>query len=210
MEQTVFTIGRQYGSAGREIGKRLAQSLDLPFYDKALIALAARDSGISQKILENADEKASSSLIYSLLMGSYTFGSRTETSEHLPINDQLFLLQADMIKNVAAKGSCVIVGRCADDVLRDDPRLFSVFIHADQLSRMDRIVREYGIEPAKAAEFLVKKDKQRANYYNFYTNKHWGDLENYHLTLDASSVGLDGAVELIRSAAKWKADLSNS
>ncbi|NLJ31394.1 MAG: cytidylate kinase-like family protein [Clostridiales bacterium] len=204
MNQTIFTIGRQYGSAGREIGKRLAQSLDIPFYDKALIALAAKESGLSEKVLQNADEKASGSLLYSLIMGNYTFGSLPEISENLPVNDRLFSIQSDLIKKAAEKGPCVIVGRCADDILRENPHLFSVFIFADKFSRMDRIVDQYGIEPEKAAEFLVKKDKQRANYYNFYTNKKWGGVENYHLSLDSSSVGIDGAVDLIRRAGEWK------
>lgn len=204
MINTIFAISRQYGSAGHEIGQKLAQELDIPFYDKELIAIAAKESGVSEKLFESADEKASSSLIYSLMMGSYTFGTRDDLNGDMPINDKLFLIQSEIMDKAAQQGPCVIVGRCADYVLRKYSRLFSVFIHADRFSRMDRVVKQYGIEPEIAAEYLVKKDKQRANYYNFYTNQKWDDFDNYDLTVDSSSIGIEHAVKLIETAAEMK------
>ena len=202
---TVFSIARQYGSGGLEVGRRLAKALDIPFYDKELIALAAKESGVSAELFEKADEKASSSLIYSLMVGNYTFGSHSDLNGDLPINDKLFIVQAGIIEKAAQQGPCVIVGRCADYVLRSYQNLFSVFIHADKFERMDRVVQEYNIAPEKAAESLVKKDNQRANYYNFYTGRKWDAFSNYDLTIDSSPVGIDQAVDLIRNAAEMKA-----
>lgn len=201
---TIITIARQYGSAGREIGEKLAKRLDVPFYDKALIAMAAKESGYSEEVFEKADERASNSLLYSLLMGSYSFGAHSAPVNNMPINDKLFLIQADIIKEVVQKGPCVIVGRCADYILRENNDVLNVFVHADKLNRMDHIVQSYGEPVEKAADIIVKKDKQRANYYNFYTNQRWGDPENYHLTLNSYAVGVDNAVELILSAADMK------
>jgi CMP/dCMP kinase len=197
----IISIARQYGSGGRKIGQQLAKDLNLPFYDKELIALAAQESGISVELFEKANEKASSSLLYSLVMGSYTFGNHIELNSATPINDKLFVIQSNIIKRAAQEGPCVIVGRCADYVLREYKNILKVFVHADQLTRMDTVVMEYGVKPEAAAEFLAKKDKQRANYYNFYTNKRWDNLENYDLTIDSSVIGIEKAVELIKSAA---------
>jgi len=201
MINTIFAISRQYGSGGHEIGQRLAQKLDIPFYSKEQIAAAARENGV---LLQNADEHASPSLIYSLLMGSYTFGNRNDLNGDMPINDKLFLIQSDIMQKAAEQGPCVIVGRCADYVLRNHKNLFRVFIYADKFTRMDRIVKEYGIEPKQAAEYLVKKDKQRANYYNFYTNQRWDDLSNYDLAIDSSMFDMDQVVSLLLNAAEMK------
>jgi len=202
--KTIITIARQYGSGGREIGQKLAKELDIPFYDKELIALSAKENGLDEKMFEKKDERASSSLLYSLMIGNYTFGSHVSSNNDIPINDMLFLIQTDIIKKLAKEGPCVIVGRCADYVLRDESDIFNIFIHTDKLNRMDRVMHEYDVAPEKAADYLVKKDKQRANYYNFYTNKKWGDLENYHLTLDSAATNINGAVELIKSAVVMK------
>lgn len=200
MANNIITIARQYGSGGREIGEKLAKKLNIPYYDKELIAMAAKQSGFSEEVFEKADERATNSLLYSLMMGSYTFGGNVTTFNEMPINDKLFLIQADIIKKAAQEGPCVIVGRCGDYVLRDFKNVFHVFVHADKLSRMDRAVEKYGLDVEKAADLMAKKDKQRANYYNFYTNRRWGDPENYHLTLNSSAYGIDNAVDLIASA----------
>ena len=129
MTSTIFTIARQYGSGGRQIGKKIAERLEIPFYDKELIAMAAKQSGMSEAIFEKADEKASSSLIYSLLMGTYAYNAQL-TPNDLPVNDKLFLLQTNIIKQVAQKGPCVIVGRCGDYILRDNPNCFNIYVYA--------------------------------------------------------------------------------
>jgi cytidylate kinase len=200
MSQSVITIARQYGSGGRIIGEKLAKALNIPFYDKELIAMAAKKSGLSKEIFEKADEKATSSLLYSLVMGTYNFGSHFSMAADMPINDRLFMIQADIIKNAAMEGPCVIVGRCADYILREHTHCFHVFIRADHDDRVKRIVEEYGDPAAKAEDLLQKKDKQRANYYNFYSNKKWGDLNNYDLVVNSSLFGIEGSIELIKAA----------
>lgn len=201
--RTVITIARQYGSGGREIGEMLAQKLGVPYYDKELIALAAKKSGLSEEVFRQADERATSSLLYSLVMGTYGFGGGVAGMNDMPINDKLFLIQADIIRKAAEKGACVIVGRCADYVLRERKDCLKVFIHADRDSRLRRAVEKYGIDPAKVSDFLTKKDKQRANYYNFYTNKKWDSMQNYNLIIDSSVFTSEQAVELIIRAAEF-------
>lgn len=198
----VITIARQFGSGGHEVGERLARELNIPFYDKALIAMAAKQSGLSEEVFENADEKATSSLLYSMVMGSYGFGGRIPGINEMPINDKLFIIQSDIIKKAAAQGPCVIIGRCADYILRDFPHCLNVFIHADKAARVERIVSKNLCEAKKAPDFITKKDKQRANYYNFYSNNRWDDLSNYDLTLDTSKFTVEQAVELVLDAAR--------
>lgn len=198
----IITISRQYGSGGREIGKKLAEKMGLPFYDRDLIVLAAKASGFSEEIFQEADERATNSLLYSLLMGSYSFGGRLAPINDMPINDKLFLIQADIIKEKAAEGSCIFVGRCADYILRDRPNVLDVFIHADRQSRIDRVINHYAeVDRQNASDFLNKKDKHRSNYYNFYTNQRWGDFSNYQLVLNSSTFGIDNCVSLIQQAA---------
>ncbi len=198
----VITIARQYGSGGHEVGEKLAQKLGIPYYDKALIAMAAKQSGLSEEVFEHADEKATSSLLYSMVVGGYGFGSRIPGLNEMPINDKLFLIQSDIIKKAAEEGPCVIVGRCADYILREFPNALNVFIHADKASRVQRIVAKGLCEEKKAPDFVSKKDKQRANYYNFYSNNRWDDLNNYDFTLDTSKFTIEEAVELVADAAR--------
>ena len=198
----VITISRQFGSGGHEVGEKLARQLDVPFYDKALIAMAAKQSGLSEEVFASADEKASSSLLYSMVMGSYSFGARVPGINEMPINDKLFLIQSDIIKKAAEEGPCVIIGRCADYILREHGNCMNVFIHASKEDRVRRSVAKKDCEERKASDFVTKKDKQRANYYNFYSNKRWDDLQNYDITIDTSRFTVDEAVELLIDAAK--------
>ena len=162
---TIITISRQFGSGGREIGKQLSERYNIPYYDKELIALAAKQSGYSEEVFAKADERATNSLLYSLLMGSYNMGGRIAAYNDMPINDKLFLIQADIIKEAAQKGPCVIVGRCGDYVLRDFENVSHVFIYADKACRIEHSVKLHGMEPENAPDILTKKDKQRADYY---------------------------------------------
>ena len=198
----VITISRQYGSGGHEVGEKVAHKLNLPFYDKALIVMAAKKSGLSEEVFADADEKATSSLLYSMVMGSYAFGARVPGINEMPINDKLFIIQSDIIKKAAQEGPCVIIGRCADYILREHPNCLNVFVHADKSARIKRIVGLGHCEEKKAPDFVTKKDKQRANYYNFYSNNRWDDLQNYDLTIDTSRFSVDKAVDMIIDAAK--------
>ncbi len=198
----VITISRQFGSGGHEVGERLARQLDVPFYDKALIAMAAKQSGLSEEVFAHADEKATSSLLYSMVMGNYSFGARVPGINEMPINDKLFIIQSDIIKKAAAEGPCVVIGRCADYILREHGNCMNVFVHANKEDRVRRSIAKKDCEERKAADFVTKKDKQRANYYNFYSNKRWDDLQNYDITIDTSRFTLDEAVELLIDAAR--------
>lgn len=198
----VITISRQFGSGGHEVGEKLARQLDVPFYDKALIAMAAKQSGLSEEVFAHADEKATSSLLYSMVMGSYSFGARVPGINEMPINDKLFIIQSDIIKKAAAEGPCVVIGRCADYILREHGNCLNVFVHASKEERIRRSIAKKDCEERKAADFVTKKDKQRANYYNFYSNKRWDDLQNYDITIDTSRFSVDQAVELLIDAAR--------
>lgn len=197
-ERIIISIGRQYGSGGREIGKRLAKEFNIDFYDKELITLAAKESGFSEEILKENDENHNGSFLYSLVMGTYTGGN------NLPLNHKLFLAQFDTIKKLAEEKSCVIIGRCADYALEYNPNCVKVFIHADIDSRIKRAIEEYGVSPDKVEEVIKKTDKKRESYYNFYTGKKWGLMENYDITINSSFSGIDGAVKVIADLVKEK------
>ena len=204
--KSIITIGRQFGSGGREIGKKLAQQMNIPFYDKELLSIAAQASGISQQLFENHDEQPTNSLLYSLVMGTYAMGSPPLTYVDMPINHKIFLAQFDVIKKIAQAGACVIVGRCADYILRDNPHCTNVFIHADLQTRIDRAVELYSVPMENAEDVLNKTDKRRANYYNYYSGKKWSHVENYHISLNSSMIGIENCVEIIRLFAEKKED----
>ena len=193
----VITIGRQFGSGGRKVGRLLAEKLDIPYYDKELLAEAAKDSGICQEIFENHDEKPTRSLLFSLVTGVQMHGDPGSMYMDMPLNHRIFLAQFDAIRRIASEGPCVIVGRCADYVLRDKPNAVSVFVKADIRQRVERAVSLYGVDPARAEETVRKADKQRASYYNYYATATWGDVNNYDLCVDPGKLGIDGTVELI-------------
>lgn len=199
-----ITIGRQFGSGGREIGKALAKKLSVDFYDRELISLAAKESGIDPEFFESIDEKATNSLLYSLSMGLYSFGNSFSAMGDLPVNDKLYLLQHKIIKKLAAEGPCVIVGRCADYVLKDNPNRISIFIHANLEFRKEKAIQTHGIDKARAEQIVLKTDKTRANYYSFYSGAKWGLAENYDLCIDSSKMSQDQIVDVIIEYVKIK------
>ena len=168
MDRYVITIGRQFGSGGRSIGEKLAKKLNIAFYDKELISIAAKESGMDPEVFEGVDEKAANSLLYSLSMGMYSFGSGFSAMGDLPVNDKLYLLQHKIIKEIAGKENCVIVGRCADYVLRDNPNCVNIFVYADMAFRKEQSIKKHGIDSAHAEHIITKTDKSRSNYYSFY------------------------------------------
>lgn len=194
----IITISRQYGSGGREIGKKLADELGIPFYDKDLIRRAAKESGFAEAAFEKAEDKAASSLLYSIAMGMNAYGNQELGFSTLSLDDRIYLAQSDVIRKVAAEGPCVIVGRCADYVLREYENGVHLFIWADLAYRVERATSLYGLSPVKAEENIIKTDKKRANYYNFHANEKWGKVENYHLSIKSNYLGIDNAVECIK------------
>lgn len=195
----IITIARQFGSGGRAIGQKLADKLGIDFYDKELISLAAKESGINPEVFESVDEKAANSLLYSLSMGLYSFSSGFSAMGDLPVNDKLYILQHKIIRDLAAKGPCVIVGRCADYILKDNNRCISVFIHANMDYRKTRAVEVHNIDKDRAEHIINRTDKSRANYYSFYSGQKWGLAENYNLCVDSSKLSEDQIVDLIIS-----------
>lgn len=201
-QKVIITIGRQYGSGGRIIGKLLAEKLGISFYDKEIIEMAAKKSGMSQEAFEKVDETAASSLLYSIATSVSMFGNYVSPQVDLPLNDKLFIIQSEIIKSIAKKGSCVIVGRCADYILKDRSDIINLFIYADKESRKKRAINEYGISPNKVDSYIHKTDKKRSTYYNHYTGEKWGNYLNYHMCLDSSILGVEGTVHMIEEFIK--------
>ena len=193
----IITITRQYGSGGRDIGRALAQKLEISFYDKELITLAAKESGVHPEVFEEVDERPTNSLLYSLSTGLFRYGNGFSTMNDLPVNDRLYILQHKIIKELAEKENFVVVGRCADYVLRDCPNVVKVYIYADIDSRVQRAVERQEIDPARAKQAVLKADKNRANYYSFYSGKKWGLAENYDLCINSTHISDAQAVDLI-------------
>ena len=198
MANKIYTIGREFGSGGREVGEKLAAKLGIKLYDKELLQQAAKDSGFCEEIFENHDEKPTNSFLYSLVMDTYSVsGYSAAPFLDMPLNHKVFLAQFETIRKIAEKESCVIVGRCADYALSDNPNCINVFIHADLDVRIKNVSRNLNITENKARDIINKTDKQRASYYNYYTSKKWGDSKSYNLSLDAGKLGTDNCVEMI-------------
>lgn len=194
----IYTIGREFGSGGRSVGERLAERLNIPLYDKELLQKAAKDSGFCKEIFENHDEKPTNSFLYSLVMDTYSAGNYSATPFlDMPLNHKVFLAQFDTIRKIAEHESCVIVGRCADYALEDNPDCINIFIHARKEDRIKRVSMRDNITENKAKDLIQKRDKQRASYYNYYSNKKWGDSRSYDLCLNTSKLSIDDCVELI-------------
>lgn len=194
---TIITIGRQFGSGGREIGEKVAAYYQIKCYDKELLSRAAKETGYCEEILQNHDERPTNSFLYNLVMDTYSFGYNASSFVDMPISHKVFLAQFDTIKKIADEGPCVLVGRCADYALADYKNCVNLFIHGKARNKIDRIMTKYDLNEAKAKEMIQKKDKQRSSYYNYYTSKKWGHADSYDLSIDSGLLGIDGTVELI-------------
>jgi len=195
---TVITIGRQFGSGGRVIGEKLAESYGIKYYDRELLARAAKESGFCEEILMNHDERPTNSFLYNLVIDTYSFGYNSSSFVDMPISQKVFLAQFDTIKKVAEEGPCVIVGRCADYALENRTNVINLFIYADHDYKVKRIMEQYDLDESKAVDMITKKDKQRQSYYNYYTNKKWGKAESYDLCINSAILGIEGSVKLIK------------
>ena len=182
------------------VGEALAQKLGIKLYDKELLQEAAKNSGFCEDIFENHDEKPTNSFLYSLVMDTYSSGGySTAPFLDMPLNHKVFLAQFDSIKKIAESESCVIVGRCADYALENNPDCISIFVRADLEDKIKRISKRLDVSENKAKDLIYKKDKQRASYYNYYTSKKWGDARSYDLCINTSQISIDDAAELIIS-----------
>ena len=191
----LVTISREYGSGGRIIGRLVAEKLGIPFYDKEILDLAVEKSGLSREIVETAELRAKSSFSYSLA-SAMNFGEGM-MSETISVNEKLFITQYDVVHQIAEQGEGVIVGRCADYILKDLPGVTNVFIYGELEDRIKRSIDVYGVDPKKAAEIVKSYDKARANYYNYHTCQKWGQFSNYNLAINSSYISDEAAAELI-------------
>ena len=192
----IITIGRQFGSGGKEIGEKVAKRLGYAFYDKEILTMAAEESGFSAQAMQHYDEKPTGSLIYSLYMTGAASG------DSLPLNQQLAFAQFNVIRKIAQGDNCVIVGRCADYVLREKKNLLTVFLHAPMEARVRKVMNEQAIDSASLAEKSIKKhDKARGDYYNFFTHKKWGEAGSSMLSIDTSTLSADQVAEIIAAYA---------
>ena len=198
MGNKIYTIGREFGSGGKEVGEKLAARLGIKLYDKELLQQAAKDSGFCEEIFENHDERPTNSFLYSLVMDTYSVsGYSSAPFLDMPLNHKVFLAQFDTIKKIADEGPCVIVGRCADYALADYKNCVHLFIYGDEETKVKRVMERYNLPEAKAKEMIIKKDKQRQSYYNYYSSKKWGRADSYDLCINSSILGVDGTVKLI-------------
>ena len=216
MRNQIIVIGRQFGSGGHEIGVKLAEKLGIPLYDKEILAHIAEEQGVSAERLHKMDEDLKGNHLLNVGLQAQKFNVynmgilfETDTSAILG-RDQVYEWQAKKIRELAEAGSCVIIGRCADVILKDHPGLVSVFITAPLVDREARIARLYPNHPRENYEthlqFVQKMDKARANYYSFHTDRDWGDIGNYHLCINSSKLGIDGTVELLADYVKFAAE----
>ena len=198
----VITVGRQYGSGGREIGTALANRLGITYYDDLLLKKAAEESGLCEELFHSFDERPKS-FLYSIALDPYSF-SMGHINSKGSIEQQVYLATYDTIKKLADQGPCVLIGRCADYALKDRTDVINLFITAPLQNRIKRVAMRNGISEDEAKDRIRRKDKDRAAYYNFYSSKEWGDAKSYDLCIDSSLLGIEGTVELLEDMLRKK------
>ncbi|MCD7776422.1 MAG: cytidylate kinase-like family protein [Firmicutes bacterium] len=199
MSNRIVTIARQYGASGRFTGELLSEATGMPYYDRELITMSADRSGVKEEVLESHDEKAQSSLLYTLAIGSVNYGINDVSQYTMPMSDKLFVQQSNLIHELAKKSSCIIVGRCADYVLRDEKNIVRVFLKADLNVRAERVAQRHSISLSEAQSMCIKTDKRRANYYSHYTGQKWGQMNLYDLVIDTTKIDAKGASAVIKA-----------
>ncbi len=200
----IITVGREFGSGGREIAKLVAEKLGIAYYDKELITLAAKEGGYDPEIFEKVDERATNSFLYSLSMGNFVVDGNANITRELPLADKLHLAQTETIRKLAQRESCVIVGRCANYLLREERGCVRVFLYGEKEQKIKRVQERYGLSREKAESLIKKTDKTRANYYSYYTGENWADMRNFDLALNSSTLPFDAVAETIVDFVKRK------
>ncbi len=197
---TIITIGRTFGSGGIEIGEKLAAEFNIKCYDKELLTRAAKESGLCEEVLKNHDEKPTGSFLYNLVMDTYSFGYNSLSYVDMPVSHKVFIAQFDAIKNIAKDGPCVIVGRCADYALQDFENVINLFIYSKPEECVKRIMQRFPDlkSTEEARQMIIKKDKQRKSYYDYYSSKKWGHVDTYDLSVDSSVLGIEGTVAFLK------------
>ncbi len=203
MKKFVVAISREYGSGGRAIGKALAAELGISSFDKTIIKMTAEKSGLEPEFIEKSEEKVGNSFLFSMQYSAYS-SLDSLVYYDTPTNDKMFIAQSAVIADLAARESCIILGRCADYVLRDTENLVRVFVRGELSDRVRLAVEKYGLAEKNAESALKKVDKSRANYYKYYTTRSWGAPENSDLMINSSFTGIDGAVQIIKTVLACK------
>ena len=197
-EHRIITIGREFGSGGHEIGNLLATRLDIPLYDNNLIRMVAEKLDIREETARAVDETTLNSFLAGFIFEPIEESSRLNGTEYVPpLTQQVYELQCDIIRKLAERGPCIIVGRCADFVLRDHKNCINVFICADWEDRVERIATKYDISQRKAADKIKKMDRERRNYYESHTGQEWGSIDSHHMLLNVSRLGMDRTVDIL-------------
>lgn len=200
MAHYVVTVAREYGSGGKTIGKMLAKELGIPYYDRELLRLASEESGISEALFANADENFKRSLLFKAARGVYTGEIIPPDSEDFVSNENLFNFQAKVIKSLAEKESCVIIGRCADFVLKDMPHVVRLFVHAPLPVCIENArAFQPNMDDDELRRYVLKLNKRRANYYNYFTGRNWRDAGNYDLCINSAELSWEKCVKLVRA-----------
>ncbi len=197
MKQPIICISREFGSGGRIIGERVAKEQKIPFYDRSIIDKTAQATGLAAEFIEQEEQRFNNSMLFNLSMAGHTV-----TASGIALTNRVFEAESQIIRELAEQGPCVIVGRCADYVLRDHPHLFSVFICADFDWRVHRAITQYQLPEDRAARTVRSMDKQRARHYHFYSDRDWGDRQHYDMILNSSRLGIDACVGLLSKALK--------
>lgn len=197
MKKIIITLGRQFGCGARDIGKRVAENLGIDYFDKEIMKIAAKESGIDEKLFAYYDERPSRSFLYNVSLEGYSFMNNTAST----IEDRVFQYQFEAIKKAGEK-SCVIVGRCADYIFDGDESAFRVFIRADDDYRLKRVMNKYSMDEKSASKEIRNVDKKRAKFHDFYSDSKWGDASSYDLCINVSKLGADNAVDIICECAK--------
>lgn len=205
-DYTMITIGRQFGSGGHEIGKRLSERLGIPFYDSKLVSMAAHELSLSQEEVEKVDETILGKFLsaYIVNTGDYTVFMNGEENS-VPLSDKVYHIQSEIIKKLAKRGSCIFVGRCADYILGDYSNCINVFVYAYKEDRMRRVSSLRGIHEKEAWEIIKKTDRERRQYYEAHTGRQWGCIDTHEILLNSSLLGMEGAVDALEAIyRKWE------
>ncbi len=199
MEKKIITISRQFGSGGHLIGQKIAERIGAKCYDKELIKITAKESGLWEDLLSNMDEKPTNSFLYSVAMDPYSFAYSFDNSNYgMSLNQKAFMATYNTIKKLSEEGSSVFIGRCADYVLRDNPDILRVFVYAPMETRIKNVMERFSdLTEKKAKDQIVKEDKARAAYYNFYTSNKWGNKDSYDICINTGRISTEAAVDII-------------
>lgn len=198
MQNKIITISRECGSGGHMIGQKLSEKLGIPMYDKEIISMVAKEKGYTEEIIEEKGEHMTGSLLFNLAT-NLSQANSIISGNNVSLQDEIYFSEVKVIRELADKGPCVIIGRCADDILKKHPNCLNVFIHADMEFKIQRVMERDHLSREAAEKLINKRDKMRASHYRYYTEKEWGSSPNYHLCLDSSRLGIEKCIAVIEN-----------